>query len=360
MKAAVCREFGKPWTIEDIQLAPPGPREIRVKIKACAICHSDISYADGIWGGELPAVFGHEASGTILETGNEVTEFSIGDPVIVTLLRHCGSCFFCSSGEAPLCDSHFPLYDQSPISTLGGETLLQGLRTGAFAEEVVVDVSQAASIPENMPFDSASLLSCGVITGAGAVINTAAMHPGSNAVVIGCGGVGLNCLQGAKIVGADPLIAVDLHPDKLQTAMEFGATHAFSSTEEHLSEKIRTLTQGRGADYVFVSVGNIQAMLQGFELLRRAGTLVVAGMTGVGEKLPLEAIDIGDNAVRIMGSKMGSTDLKRDMPQWIRHYQDGKLKLDELITDRYPLDRINEAVEAVRKGNVMRNVIVFD
>ena len=148
MKAAVCREFGKPWTIEDIQLAPPGPREIRVKIKACAICHSDISYADGIWGGELPAVFGHEASGTILETGNEVTEFSIGDPVIVTLLRHCGSCFFCSSGEAPLCDSHFPLYDQSPISTLGGETLLQGLRTGAFAEEVVVDVSQAASIPK--------------------------------------------------------------------------------------------------------------------------------------------------------------------------------------------------------------------
>ncbi|MEC9228911.1 MAG: zinc-binding dehydrogenase, partial [SAR324 cluster bacterium] len=329
-------------------------------IKACAICHSDISYADGIWGGELPAVFGHEASGTILETGNEVAEFSIGDPVIVTLLRHCGSCFFCSSGEAPLCDSHFPLYDQSPISTLGGETLLQGLRTGAFAEEVVVDVSQAASIPENMPFDSASLLSCGVITGAGAVINTAAMQPGSNAVVIGCGGVGLNCLQGAKIVGADPLIAVDLHPDKLQTAMEFGATHAFSSTEEDLSEKIRTLTQGRGADYVFVSVGNIQAMLQGFELLRRAGTLVVAGMTGVGEKLPLEAIDIGDNAVRIMGSKMGSTDLKRDMPQWIRHYQDGKLKLDELITDRYPLERINEAVEAVRKGNVMRNVIVFD
>ena len=179
-------------------------------------------------------------------------------------------------------------------------------------------------------------------------------------MVIGCGGVGLNCLQGAKIVGADPLIAVDLHPDKLQTAMEFGATHAFSSTEQDLSEKIRTLTQGRGADYVFVSVGNIQAMLQGFELLRRAGTLVVAGMTGVGEKLPLEAIDIGDNAVRIMGSKMGSTDLKRDMPQWIRHYQDGRLKLDELITDRYPLERINEAVEAVRKGNVMRNVIVFD
>ncbi|MEC8478374.1 MAG: zinc-binding dehydrogenase, partial [SAR324 cluster bacterium] len=255
---------------------------------------------------------------------------------------------------------HFPLYDQSPISTLGGETLLQGLRTGAFAEEVVVDISQAASIPENMPFDSASLLSCGVITGAGAVINTAAMQPGSNAMVIGCGGVGLNCLQGAKIVGADPLIAVDLHPDKLQTAIEFGATHAFSSTEEDLSEKIRTLTQGRGADYVFVSVGNIQAMLQGFELLRRAGTLVVAGMTGVGEKLPMEAIDIGDNAVRIMGSKMGSTDLKRDMPQWIRHYQNGKLKLDELITDRYPLERINEAVEAVRKGNVMRNVIVFD
>ncbi|MDP6329568.1 MAG: alcohol dehydrogenase catalytic domain-containing protein, partial [SAR324 cluster bacterium] len=192
MKAAVCREFGKPWSIEEIQLAPPGASEIRVKIKACAICHSDISYADGIWGGEVPAVFGHEAAGTVLETGSAVKEFYIGDPVIVTLLRHCGSCFFCSSGDAPLCESHFPLYDQSPLSTPQGESLIQGLRTGAFAEEVVVDVSQAASIPHNMPFDSASLLSCGVITGAGAVVNTADFKTGSSAVVIGCGGVGLN------------------------------------------------------------------------------------------------------------------------------------------------------------------------
>ena len=360
MKAAVCREFGKPWSIEEIQLAPPGAGEIRVKIKACAICHSDISYADGIWGGEVPAVFGHEAAGTVLETGSAVKEFQIGDPVIVTLLRHCGSCFFCSSGDAPLCESHFPLYDQSPLSTPQGESLIQGLRTGAFAEEVVVDASQAASIPQSMPFDSASLLSCGVITGAGAVVNTADFKTGSSAVVIGCGGVGLNCLQGARIAKAKPLIAVDLHPEKLETAMNFGATHAFSSKEEDLPEKIRGLTQGRGADYVFVSVGNIQAMLQGFELLRRAGTLVVAGMTGVGEKLPLEAIDIGDNAVRILGSKMGSTDLKRDIPIWIQHYQQGNLKLDELISGRYPLEQINEAVDAVRKGNVMRNVIIFD
>jgi S-(hydroxymethyl)glutathione dehydrogenase / alcohol dehydrogenase len=360
MKAAVCREFGKPWKIEEIQLAPPGEGEIRVKIKACAICHSDISYSDGIWGGEVPSVFGHEASGIVLKTGPGVHDFKMGDRIIVTLLRHCGNCFFCTSGNAPLCDSHFPLYDQSPITTPQGESLNQGLRTGAFAEEVVIDKSQAALIPDNIPFDSASLLSCGVITGAGAVVNTADFKPGSSAVVIGCGGVGLNCLQGARIAEANPLIAIDLHPEKLETVTTFGATHAFSSKEPNLSSKIRELTQGRGADYVFVSVGNIQAMLQGFELLRKAGTLVVAGMTGIGEKLPLEAINIGDNAVRILGSKMGSTDLKRDIPTWIQHYQRGTLKLEELISRRYSLEQINEAVDEVRKGSVMRNVIVFN
>ena len=360
MKAAVCREFGKPLVIEEVELDSPGLREVRVRVSACAICHSDISYADGIWGGDLPAVYGHEAAGTVMETGSEAGIYKAGDRVIVTLIRHCGSCFFCRSGEQPLCEGHFALSERSPIRNRNGEMLVQGLKTAAFAEEVLVDVSQVARVPDEIPLDSASLLACGVITGAGAVINTAGFVRGSSAVVIGCGGVGLNCIQGAKISGAEPLIAVDLNQGKLQTALSFGASHSFSAVAPGLEGRVRELTEGRGADYVFVSVGSIAAMEQGVGLLRRAGTLVIAGMTGIGEKLPLEALDISDNTLQILGSKMGSTDPQRDIPIWVDHYLNGRLKLDELISGRYPLEEINDAIASVREGSTMRNVIVFD
>ena len=209
MKAAICYEFGKPLVIEDVVLDSPQTNEVRVKLSTCAICHSDIHHMDGDWGGTLPAIYGHEAAGVVAEIGPGVTLAKPGDPVVVTLIRSCGRCFFCDKGESHLCETTFRLDKQGPLHTKGGQPILQALRTAAFAEEVVVHESQIVKVSPDMPMDSASLLACGVITGYGAVVNTARVPVGSSVVVIGTGGVGLNSVQGAALSGATPLIAID-------------------------------------------------------------------------------------------------------------------------------------------------------
>ena len=359
MKAAICYEFGMPLEIEDVVLEPPQTNEVRVKLSACAICHSDIHYMDGAWGGTLPAIYGHEAAGSVAEVGPGVTLAKPGDRVIVTLIRSCGRCFFCDKGEPSLCETSFRLDKQSPLFTKAGQPILQALRTAAFAEEVVVHESQIVPVPTDMPMDSASLMACGVITGYGAVVNTAAVPVGSSVVVIGTGGVGLNTVQGAALVGATPLIAIDLLDSKLEAANIFGATHGINATKGNVVEQVQALTSGRGADYVFVTVGSEKAMHQGMALLRRAGTLVLVGMPASGVKLIIEAADFADASQHVMGSKMGSTRLRVDVPKLVALYQDGRFKLDELITKRYSLEEINEAVSAVKRGEALRNVIVF-
>ncbi|MFQ5784353.1 MAG: alcohol dehydrogenase catalytic domain-containing protein [Alphaproteobacteria bacterium] len=256
MKAAVCREFGKPLAIEDIEIDPPGNGEVKVRLAACAICHSDIHYMEGAWGGTLPAVYGHEAAGVVEETGPGVTLAEPGDRVVVSLLRSCGRCFYCTRGEPHICETRFVLDAENRLHGKGGEAIHQGLRTGAFAEYVVVDESQLVQIPGSVPFDSASLLACGVITGVGAVVNTARVPSGSSVVVIGTGGVGLNSVQGAVLCGAQPIIAIDLSADKLESARAFGATHVVDPTATDPADAVRSLTGGRGADYVFVTVGS--------------------------------------------------------------------------------------------------------
>jgi Zn-dependent alcohol dehydrogenase len=360
MKAAICKEFGQPLVIEDIELAPPSAGEVKVKISACAICHSDILYMDGAWGGDLPAVYGHEAAGVVEETGPDVDHLKLADHVVVTLIRSCGTCYYCSQGEPHICETQFPLDDKGPITVANGSPVKQGLRTGAFAEHVVVHHSQVVTIPQQIPLESASLLACGVITGLGAVVNTASVKPGSNVVVVGTGGVGLNSVQGAKICGSQKIIAIDIADAKLNAAAEFGATHTINSSKQDTKTDVLELTQGRGADYVFVTVGNPKAIEQGVSLLRKGGTIVIVGMTATGVKTELETLDIADNAQRILGSKMGATRLQVDMPKLVTLYQQGRLKLDELISGRYPLEQINEAVASVKQGDALRNVIVFD
>ena len=222
MKAAVCREFNKPLQIEDITIAQPQEGEVRVKLAACAICHSDITYMDGGWGGTLPLVLGHEAAGVVVETGTGVRNIQVGDHVLGTLIRSCGHCADCENGEPFICSTFFPIDVDSRLTSEKGEKVGQGLHTGAFAEEVVVDQSQLVTLPKDFPLDAASLLSCGVITGLGAVVNTAEVEYGSSVVVIGCGGVGLNAVQGAALVNAAPIIALDLVEEKLPAAGEFG------------------------------------------------------------------------------------------------------------------------------------------
>jgi Zn-dependent alcohol dehydrogenase len=258
-----------------------------------------------------------------------------------------------------LCETKVALDKESRLHTKAGHVLHQGLRTAAFAEYVVVEESQVVRIPAEMPLDRASLLACGVITGFGAVVNTAQISPGSTVVVIGAGGVGLNSIQAAYLSGAQVIIAVDLVNSKLKAATVFGASHTINPTEADVAEVVQSLTQGRGVDYVVVTVGSGKAIEQGLGLLRPAGTLVIVGMPASGVKIEIEAVDVAGASQRILGSKMGSARLAVDVPILVDLYQQGRLKLDELITARYPLAEINEAIVAVKRGDALRNVIVF-
>jgi Zn-dependent alcohol dehydrogenase len=361
LKAAVCREFAKPLTIEQIELAAPRYGEVSVRLKACAICHSDIHYAEGAWGGVLPAVYGHEAAGIVEHIGAGVRSVAAGDHVVVTLVRSCGHCSCCEQGYYGSCESRFPLDERSPLSAAAdGSSIVHGLRTAAFAEQVVVDASQVVPIPNEIAFAAASLLACGVITGFGAVTNTARVPAGATVVIIGTGGVGLNSVQGAALCGAKTIIAIDLSDAKLEAATLFGATHVINPAQQDTVAAVKALTHGRGADYVFVTVGAKAAFDQSYALLAKGGAVVLVGMPATGVMSQIDPGTIANDSQRILGSKMGSSNIQRDIPNLIALYQQGRLKLDELISARYPLEQINEAIAAVNRGEALRNVIVFD
>jgi S-(hydroxymethyl)glutathione dehydrogenase / alcohol dehydrogenase len=277
---------------------------------------------------------------------------------VVTLIRSCGHCGSCAQGTPVTCETTFPRDAQSPLRRANGETLTHGLRTAAFAESVVVDASQVVVIPPAVPLDAASLLACGVITGFGAVTNTAALRAGATAAVIGAGGVGLNSVQGAAISGARMVIALDLVEAKLEAARRFGATHAVNAGAPDAVEQVRRLT-GRGADYVFVTVGAMAAIPQALAMAARSGTIVLVGMPASGVTVAVDPGDIAHNNLRVLGSKMGGAHIQADIPRLVTLYREGRLKLDELISGRYPLAQINEAVASARSGAALRNVIVF-
>lgn len=359
MKAAVCREFGKPLVIEEVSLADAGPGEVKVKLAATAICHSDISYADGAWGGDLPAVYGHECAGVVESVGLGVTTVKVGDPVVVTLIRSCGHCHGCVRGMPVTCTTQFPLDAKSPITDKSGKSLVQSMRTGGFAEQVLVHESQCVTIPSNVPMTSASLLACGVITGFGAVTNTARVPAGSHVVVIGTGGVGLNSIQGARVSGARTVIAVDIADNKLEAAKGFGATHGINSSKENVLERVMQLTDSRGADYVFVTVGAKGAFDSSYAMLAKGGSTVLVGMPASGVMSEIDPGTMAAYSQNVLGSKMGSARIQVDIPNLVDLYQQKRVKLDELITKTYPLEQINEAIAAVKRGEALRNVIVF-
>jgi len=356
MRAAICHTFGEPLSIEEVDLAPPGVGQLRVEVAACAICHSDVHFMEGEWGGETPSVYGHEASGIVTEIGEGVSNVAVGDHVVVSLMQACGTCYFCSRDELHLCDSPLP---DSVIRLANGTQALTSMHTGAFAEEVVVHHSQVVAISKEIPLDVASLLACGVITGVGAVRNTANVKAGHSVVVIGAGGVGTNSIQGARIRDAHPIIAVDLLDEKLVSAKEFGATNTVNLTTEDPVAKVLGLTDGRGADYVFVTVGSGQAITMANELCRRGGTIAIVGMPADGTLIGIEANMFASRSRIILGCTMGSTNVGRDIPDLVARYQDGELLLDELISGRYEFAQINEAIADTKAGGALRNVIVF-
>ncbi|SDD38014.1 Zn-dependent alcohol dehydrogenase [Ruegeria marina] len=359
IRAAVCHTFNAPLVIEDILLAPPGTGEVEVTLDAVAICHSDISYAEGAWGGHLPAVYGHEAAGTISAVGTDVQGFEIGDPVVVTLIRSCGTCPNCAGGKPTICESP---YDgvKGPLRTADDKPLLQAMACGAFAEKVVVSQRQIVKIPTDMGRDVACLLSCGVITGVGAAVNAARLRAGQDVVVIGAGGVGLNAIQGARIAGARRIVAVDMTEEKLEIARDFGATHGVLATGPKPWRAAYKALGGRGADAVLVTVGAVRAYDEAPKYLGWGGRVVMIGMPHSGGMAQYEPMGASYQGHGFIGSKMGDVVIQRDIPWMIDLYQQGRLKLDELISGRWSLDQINEAIADTKTGSAKRNVILFD
>ena len=361
MKAAVCYEFGKPLVIEEVDLDSPGEGEVKVRISATAVCHSDLHCIAGDLPGRLPGIPGHESAGYVEEVGKNVTSVKPGDPVIVsTVTSGCGQCFYCTIGLRHLCERNKPRpphhYNKKgqALGSMAGPV-------GGFAEYTIVSENQLAPIPGDLPMDIAALMSCGVLTGFGAVVNRAQVKPLNSVVVMGSGGVGLNSLQAATFVGAYPVIAVDILDKKLEVARAFGATHTVNAAkEDDPIEVVKQMTYGRGADYVFVTVGSAAAVRQGFFMSGPRGMTVIIGLVPTKESISFSTFDfIGGERV-LTGCGGGSPRLNIDIPHLIELYRDGRLKLDELITGRYPLADINLAIETTAKGEVLRNVIMFE
>lgn len=358
VKAAVCHAFGEPLSIESINLRSVHAGEVEVTLEACAICHSDISFIDGGWGGTLPAVYGHEAAGRVSAVGDGVRDYKVGDTVIVTLIRACGTCPTCATGHPTNCSDQHPF--EGPISLQDGTPVEQAMACGAFAEKVVVDPSQLAHIPEDMPMDAASLLSCGVITGVGAAINAAEIRPGQTAVVIGAGGVGLNAIQGAYIAGASRIIAVDMVAEKLDVAQEFGATDGILASTPEPWKAVKKILGGKLADAVLVSVGAIQAYKDAPRYIGPRGKMVMVGMPHTGQIADYDPTIIAGLGQNMIGTKMGDTVLARDIPWMVDLWKQGRLKLDELISGRWSLEQINEAIADTKTGAARRNVVLFN
>jgi S-(hydroxymethyl)glutathione dehydrogenase/alcohol dehydrogenase len=358
LKAAVCYEYPK-FVIEEVDIDPPEKDGVKVRVAAAAICHSDLHQVRGEHGGELPAIGGHEVAGIIEEVGEDVTSVKPGDHVVASSQTSgCGRCINCTLGLHHMCTNrrfvknrHHNKKGQS-IGAMGG-------RVAGFAEYTTLAETQVVKIPDEMPLDRASLLACGVITGFGAVVNRAQVKPHSSVVVVGCGGVGLNAIQGAVFCGGHPVIAVDVLDNKLEAARVFGATHTVNSAKvEDPIKAVQELTSGRGADYVILTAagGGTELNRQSFLMSGPRGMMVMVGMTG-GE-LGINRMHFGAERM-LTSSTMGSIGLGIFIPRLVSLYQAGRLKLDELITGRISLEQINEGMDALERGEALRTIIMF-
>jgi S-(hydroxymethyl)glutathione dehydrogenase/alcohol dehydrogenase len=359
MKAAILYETNQPLVIEEVTIGHPQAGEVLIKMAASGICHSDVNVVKGDEKQPLPVILGHEAAGYVEEVGAGVTHVKPGDRVAAGIWRSCGRCYYCGTGLPSLCETAHVLDTETRVHDLNGMPIRQGMRVASWAEYAIIDHSQAVLVPETMSIEVAALVGCGVITGVGAVINTAQVEVGSSVVIIGLGGVGINAVQAARIAGARHVVAIDLLDDKLETARAFGATHVVNPRRHDAVRFVKELTDGRGADYVFLTVGSANAITQGFDMIRKHGTAVLIGLVPDGTVVPIPANRIALTEGRIIGSFLGSTRLNVAFPQLADLYAQGRLKLDELITQTFSLEQINEAIAIVERGEAVRNVIVF-
>jgi S-(hydroxymethyl)glutathione dehydrogenase / alcohol dehydrogenase len=360
VRGAVLTGVGRRLVVrDDLRLRDPGPGEVRVALRASGVCHSDLSIQDGTLAGVVPAVLGHEGAGEVVEVGPGVTAVAPGDHVILVWIPPCGRCRFCLGAQPQLCTAGRLARAERPSAlSADGAAVASALGVGTFAEQTVVPVESVVRIDAAVPFEVAALVGCGVMTGVGAVINTARLVPGSTAVVIGCGGVGINVVQGARLAGAATVLAVDRAPRKLETARRFGATHAVAP--EELGAAVDELTGGDGFDYAFEVVGRSQTVRLAWDATRRGGTAVVVG---AGSRTDMVSFSVGElfsGERRLLGCLYGSADVRTDFHRVLALWRAGRLDLTGLVSRRITLDGVDDAFAAMDGGEVVRSVIGFD
>lgn len=360
-RAAILRDSPGRLEIEEIDIDLPGPNEVLVRTAAAGLCHSDLHFIEGKYTPQLPLVVGHEVSGVVEAVGTGVDYVKPGDHVVGCLSVFCGECAYCVTGRPYLCRSTKVkrALGSRPRLSSGGVELHQNGQLGGFAETMLVHEHALVRIDPEMPLDRAALLGCGTITGVGAVFNTAKVTPGATVAVIGCGGVGLNVVQGAAIAGASRVIAVDLLASKLDLARRFGATETVDASQVDAVEAVRELTDG-GVEYAFEAIGLRATAEQAWDMLARGGTATVIGLIPAGERVSLPASDLWMAEKRLQGSSMGSNRFRYDIPRLVDLYLRGRLNLDDLISARITLDEVNDGFRRLQEGAVARNVIKFE
>lgn len=364
INAAVFTEANTPFSIETLQLAPPRAGEVLVEMKAAGVCHSDWHLVTGATKFPTPAVPGHEGAGVVVEVGPGVTRVAVGHHITLNWAPHCGLCFYCARSLPGLCATHLgakwagTMLDGTTRLSWGGKPVYHFSSTACFAEYTVVPEVCCVPMPEEVPFAVAALIGCAVTTGVGAVLNKAQVQPGSSVAVFGAGGVGLSILMAAELAGADPIIAVDTSPEKLGIALGCGATEALLSGPE-ANDRIRALTGGRGADYVFEAVGIPALQEQCLDAVRPGGTLILAGISPAGSTTNLPGTLLTRQEKTVAGTYYGSSNPISDFPHIGELYLRNKLRLGRLVSETYPLDRINAAFERMLSGTTARGIIVF-
>jgi len=365
-KAAVCTGLNEPLEIQDLELEAPHAGEVKVKMGASGVCHSDLSVQNGTLMGAFPMVLGHEGAGEIVEVGEGVEGLAVGDHVVVSWVPQCGQCYFCTHGQGYLCEAGGMamatggLLDGSTRFSRDGEPVKQMACSGTFSELAVIPAIGAVKIPDDIPFEIAALIGCGVLTGVGAALNTADIAQGDTVAVIGCGGVGLNVIQGAKIAGASEIIAIDMLPNKLEMAKDFGATTLVNASEGDPVSKVMDLTEQRGVDVAFEVIGLKPTIEQTIMMTRRGGEAILVGVPRMEVMLELPAFfGVVLMAKTIKGCWYGSSNVQQDVPRLLEYYKNGQLKLDELISRRISVDDVNDAFKAMEAGEVARSVINY-
>jgi S-(hydroxymethyl)glutathione dehydrogenase/alcohol dehydrogenase len=343
---------------DDVTVIGPGPGEVRIRVRAAGVCHSDLSARNGALPQPVPAVLGHEAAGDVVAVGDGVDDLAEGDRVIVNWLPACGACSSCRHGEPYLCMAHVMLGYVQP-RFLAGDTPVFGMAgCGAFAEEVVVPRQGAVKVADDVPYEVAALVGCGVMTGVGAVINTADVRPGAAVAVIGCGGVGIAAIQGARLAGAAVIVGVDRVAGKHDVARRFGATHTV--TPDGLSDLSTEVTGGEGFDYAFDVVAVPQTLRAAWTATRRGGAVVVVGAGRADHHVEFSPFELLFEGKRILPSLYGSADVRRDFPRLLDLWRAGRLDLAGMISHRLSLDEVDDALAALGRGDVVRQIIVHD